>query len=173
MWCEAQLEQQLSTGVAASFRPTSHTADADTLTATNSFPPSAADAGAWIELEFSTAEGSGAPAGGSGAEVILGYLRSYQKMGLARVECRSGCTCPPSVMDGLWGDHTSLQQMHSFRASQAQRCRLRVTIVPRGGGGKGGGAAGDKFQLSAAMVAHAPVAIGTYARQVADFNKLV
>lgn len=93
-------------------------------------------------------------------------------MGLARVECRSGCTCGPTVVDGLWGDHTSLQQMHSFRASQAQRCRLRVTIVPRKGAG-GGAPAGDKFQLSAAMVAHAPVALTTYARQAQDFNKLV
>ena len=36
-------------------------------------------------------------------------------MGVARVECRSGCSCEPSRLDGTWGRQVSLQQIHMFK----------------------------------------------------------
>ena len=65
-----------------------------------------------MELLLSTEE---APGRRGKAEVVLGHLRSYGGMGLARVECRSGCTCAPSLVDGLWRERTSLMQLHSFK----------------------------------------------------------
>ncbi len=41
-----------------------------------------------------------------------------QGMGRASVECVSGCTCEPSVLDGWWERHASLQVMHTIRVSQ-------------------------------------------------------
>ena len=58
------------------------------------------------------------------------------------------------------------------QASQHPRCRLRVTIVARPGRRPPPGA-GDKFQLAAAMVAHAPLPLGSYQRQASDLGKLV
>ncbi|PRW56718.1 hypothetical protein C2E21_4783 [Chlorella sorokiniana] len=123
--------------------------------------------GSWVELELSTEE---APGRRGVATVILGYLRSYQGMGLARVTCAAGCSCKPGLVDGLWRQHTSLMQMTSLQVSQHPRCRLRVTIVPRPG--QAGGEAGNKFQLTAVMVAHTPVVLSSYDRQAADLGKL-
>ena len=36
-------------------------------------------------------------------------------MGRARVECTSGCTCKPTVLDGWWERHASLQVMHTIK----------------------------------------------------------
>lgn len=59
-----------------------------------------------------------------------------------------------------------------LQASQHPRCRLRVTIVPRPAGRRAPPGAGSKFQLSAAMVAHAPLPLNFYHRQAADVQKL-
>ena len=32
-------------------------------------------------------------------------------MGKARVTCQSGCTCAPTVVNGLWKERVSLMQM--------------------------------------------------------------
>lgn len=72
-----------------------------------------------MELEVNTEETAGQQ-GSREATVHLGYLRSYERMALARVECVSGCACQPSLVDGLWEQRVSLQQMHSF----AVRARL-------------------------------------------------
>lgn len=36
-------------------------------------------------------------------------------MGVAKVECRSGCTCDPTRLDGTWKRQVSLQQIHMFK----------------------------------------------------------
>ncbi|KAL4442048.1 hypothetical protein ABPG77_011309 [Micractinium sp. CCAP 211/92] len=122
--------------------------------------------GSWIELQVSTEE---SPGKRGAATVYLGHLRSYEGMGAARVECRSGCTCAPSRADGLWSAHVSLMQMHTFQTTQHPRCTLRVTILdlPTSGAGAARGR-GHKFQLSAIMVAHQPVVLSSYASQAAD-----
>ena len=62
-------------------------------------------------------------------------------MGLARITCASGCSCQPSLVDGLWRQRTSLMQMHSLTASWGAVGWLVVWWV--GGGGGGTGAAAD------------------------------
>lgn len=111
--------------------------------------------GDWVELEVSTADGTGDGAGGGDdkATVFLGYLRSYEGMGQARVQCVSGCKCVATTVNARWKQKVSLTQMHQFKVSQHPRCKLRVTIVQPDDGG------GSKVQLNAVMVAHFPVVI--------------
>eukprot|EP00887_Chlorella_sp_A99_P000046 scaffold16.g46.t1 len=88
------------------------------------------EAGAWAELEIDTRE---TEAGGveprQPATVYLGYIRSWRGMGRARVECMRGCRCEPTTIDGAWRRKATLRQTHTFLASQAAACRLRVTIL--------------------------------------------
>jgi hypothetical protein len=72
-------------------------------------------AGDWIELEVSTADSS--PNAGQWCTLYLGFLRSYQGMGLARVVCKSGCECAESLVEAQWRQLVSLTQTHSFQAS--------------------------------------------------------
>ncbi|PSC72893.1 photosystem II reaction cent isoform B [Micractinium conductrix] len=115
--------------------------------------------GAWLEMEMNTLDGSSSGAGAqTKATVFLGYLRSYQGMGVARVECKRDCTCLPTRIDGRWKQRVSLTQMHEFQVSQHPRCRVRITIErrPSAGGRKHGG---GKMHLSALMVSHFPLAL--------------
>eukprot|EP00887_Chlorella_sp_A99_P000276 scaffold13.g276.t1 len=98
-------------------------------------------AGDWAELEVDTradASGSGKGAGGD-ASIWLTYLRSYQNMGRARVECLFGCTCKATHIDASWARRESLQQIHSF-----------------------------KMSLQALMVTQFPIRLHVYAKQVED-----
>ena len=61
-----------------------------------------------------------------------------QGMGRAKVECISGCTCEPNVLDGWWERHASLQVMHTIRVSPGGRSWLWL------GGEAGLGAAAGK-----------------------------
>ena len=45
-----------------------------------------------------------------------------QGMGRAQVECISGCSCEPSVLDGWWERHASLQVMHTIMVSECEYC---------------------------------------------------
>lgn len=137
---------------------------------------SAEQPGAWLELAMSTEEGPGRQ---GKATVYLGHLRSYAGMGLARVECRSGCTCTPTQVDGLWKQRVSLMQMHAFKVTQHPRCVIRVTNEARGdSSGSGdssssgrGSQGGNKFQVSSLMVAHEPLVLSSYAAQATDLAK--
>jgi hypothetical protein len=60
-------------------------------------------------------------------------------MGVARVECRSGCRCEPTTIDSTWDKQVSLQQIHMFRVSQHEACAMRVTIVDERGEAKSDG----------------------------------
>lgn len=44
-----------------------------------------------------------------------------QHMGVARVECRSGCSCDASRLDGSWSRQVSLQQIHMFKARRREQ----------------------------------------------------
>ncbi|KAI3436557.1 hypothetical protein D9Q98_005973 [Chlorella vulgaris] len=130
--------------------------------------------GDWIELEVSTADSSADA--GQWCTLYLGFLRSYQGMGLARVVCKSGCECAESLVEAQWRQLVSLTQTHSFQVTQHPKCRLRLTIVERANeqtaevandGSSTQAAAtnatsipsGSKFQLSSVMVAHFPVVL--------------
>lgn len=95
------------------------------------------------------AGGGDVEAGGTGTEaaaeeapatksqILIGHLASYSGMGRARVECVSGCTCDPSVLDGWWERHASLQVMHTIMVSGGDRCSFSGwgRCSWRGGGG--------------------------------------
>ncbi|PRW60464.1 expressed protein isoform A [Chlorella sorokiniana] len=140
--------------------------------------------GNWIELQVSTK----VPGNNDQVLVLLGYLRSYTGMGLAKVTCASGCTCRPSWVDGFWDSPTSLTQMHAFKVSQHPRCRLRIAITGRPPGDKGLAAlraalqkappgatysVGHKFQLNGVMVATSEPALWGYPQQAGDLMQAV
>lgn len=47
----------------------------------------------------------------------LSHLASYEGMGTALVECKSGCKCEPSILDGTWGRDASLFTVMRFHVS--------------------------------------------------------
>ncbi|KAL4855511.1 hypothetical protein ACK3TF_003849 [Chlorella vulgaris] len=115
-------------------------------------------AGAWMELEVSTKTSS------EGKVLVL-----------------LGCTCASTLFDGFWTYRASLRAMHKFPASQHRRCRVRVTVVPRGPGDEGAAAAkkkgrpwgvGYKVQLSGIMVASSQPALWAYPAQAGDMMDL-
>lgn len=53
---------------------------------------------------------------------------SYQGMGTALVECKKGCKCQATKLDGAWDQRMSLFWMLKLYVSQHERCRLRVTV---------------------------------------------
>lgn len=79
-------------------------------------------AGSWVEIEVDTrprpaqsASGSNHSLAGAQAVVLVGHLRSYVGMGAAAVDCRSGCTCRPSTLDGTSASRASVFKIHSFK----------------------------------------------------------
>ena len=112
----------------------------------------ASEAGSWVDLVLDTrteeaaAEDSGdspeaaaaAAAAGPPLESVayLGYLRSYEGMGSATVECIANCTCGPTVLEGTWERKASLTQFHTFEARagdghMAVACCARTSYLPR------------------------------------------
>eukprot|EP00887_Chlorella_sp_A99_P003010 scaffold9.g3010.t1 len=70
--------------------------------------------------------------------VKLGFLRSYQGHGRARVQCVANCSCKPTTWDGYWKRQASLQQMHEFSATQSADCRVRISVLPKTSAPDGG-----------------------------------
>ncbi|GAX74287.1 hypothetical protein CEUSTIGMA_g1736.t1 [Chlamydomonas eustigma] len=68
--------------------------------------------------------------------VEISYLKSYVNMGMARVECISGCICLGTKMDGHTTDKTSLLNLHEFKASQHEECVMAITILEETSSGK-------------------------------------
>ena len=71
---------------------------------------------AWVDLRFSSRV-----AGDANATVHLGYLRSYEGMGAARVSCLSGCDCEAGEVEGHWMQRSSLTQIYSFEVREGRR----------------------------------------------------
>ncbi|KAL4432396.1 hypothetical protein ABPG77_001695 [Micractinium sp. CCAP 211/92] len=102
------------------------------------------------DAEASDKEAAAAPAEQSESQILIGHLASYEGMGRAKVECISGCTCEPNVLDGWWERHASLQVMHTIRVSEHPKCRIKLTVLDESSGE--GKAAGHKVKLTAALV---------------------
>jgi hypothetical protein len=68
-----------------------------------------------MELKVNTEE---IPGSQGTATVLLGHLKSYSDMAVAVAECRSGCRCTRSLIDGLWKTKVSLMQMHKLEVRQ-------------------------------------------------------
>lgn len=116
--------------------------------------------GSWVEIEVDTrprpaqsASGSNHSLAGAQAVVLVGHLRSYVGMGAAAVDCRSGCTCRPSTLDGTSASRASVFKIHSFKVTQHRRCRFRVTVLEEPGATP---QEGHKVMLAAVMVEHSP-----------------
>mmetsp|Transcript_22780 Transcript_22780/g.37744 ORF Transcript_22780/g.37744 Transcript_22780/m.37744 type:complete len:532 (+) Transcript_22780:128-1723(+) len=94
----------------------------------------------------------------------LGYLKSYEGLGSARVECEGSCSCNASMIDAHWTERTSPNDIHYFdirlsdertRARSGalperfkshaveRRCAFRLTIVNESSSGQ------HKFKLTA------------------------
>eukprot|EP00195_Chlamydomonas_chlamydogama_P016102 CAMPEP_0202891718 /NCGR_PEP_ID=MMETSP1392-20130828/1712_1 /ASSEMBLY_ACC=CAM_ASM_000868 /TAXON_ID=225041 /ORGANISM="Chlamydomonas chlamydogama, Strain SAG 11-48b" /LENGTH=508 /DNA_ID=CAMNT_0049575555 /DNA_START=27 /DNA_END=1553 /DNA_ORIENTATION=+ len=71
-------------------------------------------------------------AGVSTGEVLveLAYLKSYEHMGKAKVECVSGCTCNAPVLDGHCVERNSQLHLFNFYVSQAAECIIAITVLP-------------------------------------------
>eukprot|EP00887_Chlorella_sp_A99_P007655 scaffold20.g7655.t1 len=139
--------------------------------------------GAWVELEVDTREGSGGGAASPGRAangtagsaaaapaapadtqqqqqqmtmtMSLGHLRSYQGMGIGKVQCVAGCMCQESFFDGLWVRKLSLVETHQFGVTQHPACRVRVTVAKRHDGKPG-----TKVALKSLAVTRIPLVMG-------------
>ena len=87
-----------------------------------------AEPGASMELKFSS-QFSRTPAEAP-AEVSLAFLRSYENMGIARVECSFGCSCSPIEVNAHDASHrVSVEDTANVAVSQHPACRLRLKIL--------------------------------------------
>ena len=59
------------------------------------------------------------------AQVHLLYLRSWQGMGQALLECAAGCNCSEAVLDGHWDREATLTDLTTLKASGCQSQLLR------------------------------------------------
>lgn len=67
------------------------------------------------------------------------YLRSWQGMGQARVECASGCSCEETVLDAHWDREATLTDLTTLKVNQCMlSCRggWTVTCNAAGSGGR-------------------------------------
>jgi len=106
-----------------------------------------------------TAATAGAPppaAAAALADVMVGYLASYENVGRARIECESGCECEPVEVDALWDKRSSQTAFVTLRATQRAECRVRVVTLPPPESSGPGRDVSVKFKVSALVVNTAP-----------------
>ncbi|KAI7839286.1 hypothetical protein COHA_006984 [Chlorella ohadii] len=103
--------------------------------------------GSWAEIELDTR----AEVDQGDTLIWLSHLRSYQGMGTALIECKSGCTCEPTKLDGTWSRRASLFWSTRVFVSRHPQCLIRVTVLPDAGEFP---QEGHKVALVAVMVAH-------------------
>ncbi len=78
--------------------------------------------------------------------VGLGFLTSYQNVGIATVSCESGCSCNASRFDLLRPTvRVSLTAVFELVVTQSEKCVIAITAVHRNGS-IAGDAAGDGSQ---------------------------
>ncbi len=96
--------------------------------------------GAYIILNVSTEASSvnmlrssdgrvAVPERSGGVLVEIAHLKSYKQMGIANVECVSGCTCEATVMDSHGDSKSSQTHLHTFTASQHKQCLIKVEVA--------------------------------------------
>lgn len=61
--------------------------------------------------------------------VWLGYLVSYESMGVANVTCVGGCSCDAARVDGHISERRSQQALTKVLVSQSEACRLVVRVA--------------------------------------------
>ena len=67
----------------------------------------------------------------SKALVAVGFLHSYEHMGVARMQCASNCSCTPINVDGHMSYHFSLPYWRAVTVSPDGMgpCVLEVTVL--------------------------------------------
>jgi hypothetical protein len=79
-------------------------------------------------------------------QLAISYLRSYEDMGVARLECVSGCTCKAQDLDGNQSKKTSEMVTERYTISDHPECLVRLTVLDRTNSGK------HKFRVSSVAV---------------------
>ena len=61
-------------------------------------------------------------------QVMLGYLKTYEHIGRARLSCVSGCRCQAEELDGLRDTQQrySAPDFHAFQVSPHRHCQIQV-----------------------------------------------
>jgi hypothetical protein len=62
-------------------------------------------------------------------ELSLAYLKTYENVGSARVECISGCRCAPLVLSGLWELKYSQPFFQRIPVTAHPECKIKVRVV--------------------------------------------
>ncbi len=57
------------------------------------------------------------------------FLRSYEHMGNARLECVHQCACAPQLLNGTHGVKSSITADATFNVTQALHCAIELTVV--------------------------------------------
>ena len=68
--------------------------------------------------------------------VQVRYLTSYERMGIAEVTCKGGCSCNKSLLDGHIEQRWSVPDGKEFSVTQAKDCILRIDARAGKGGSK-------------------------------------
>lgn len=79
--------------------------------------------------------------------VYIGYLKSYEHMGMARLSCTAGCSCEPKSVDAHNALKRSTVHLVVLNVSQAPECVISVTVQSETQSGE------NKFKISAVMMA--------------------
>eukprot|EP00798_Chlamydomonas_sp_ICE-L_P023363 gene23363-30624_t len=74
---------------------------------------------------------------------------SYEHMGMATVNCVSGCTCEELLIDANTQDQSSQLRMQTHKVSQSEECEISLTVVEATNDPLGG----HKFKVGGIMVA--------------------
>jgi hypothetical protein len=89
--------------------------------------------GAELIVRLNTTRTTTARDGDQRMNVMLAYLKSYEHMGVARVVCRSGCTCEPAEqeVDAHHEIKTSTVYLARVLATQSPACEIAVTVLEK------------------------------------------
>eukprot|EP00955_Chlamydomonas_euryale_P064807 359081-Chlamydomonas_euryale.AAC.5 len=60
---------------------------------------------------------------------MLGYLKTYENIGSARVSCASGCACESATVDGLWDQHYSTTGFVYLNVTANKHCVVEVECL--------------------------------------------
>jgi hypothetical protein len=78
----------------------------------------------------------------STVNLLIAFLKSYEHMGVARIECVSGCQCRPRLVDAHQAQRESTTHLHSLPLSQSGNCTIAVSVTDTSNSGE------HKFKVS-------------------------
>ena len=94
--------------------------------------------------------------------LALGYLVSYEHMGMFSIECLHGCKCEGvHNQTATHASHSSVYKFIYFAASQHSECRLKISSLRETGSGE------HKIKVDTLMVA-----TGVSSKWVEQMNRM-